>query len=224
MTDIDHRLLLMTVEEADDARLREIGKALERQWRIERVTSLPDTYDAFGAAIVHSGRPRLGEVAGQCSKIRDRSNSVALVVLAAHGDLHDRLAALAVGADEYLVIDELTAREVVMRIRLAIAKRATRAEIPKLSCGIFVVDLLRPQVSVKGCNEELPVHQWQLMKRLVQAMGQPVTADALCRFAGIQASPNHANLQNAVSRLRRRLEGFSNRIATVKGVGYRIIP
>jgi DNA-binding response OmpR family regulator len=94
----------------------------------------------------------------------------------------------------------------------------------KISCGIFGVDLERPLVSVKNRTEELPVHQWQLMKVLVQAMGQPVAAEALCKFAGIQASPHHANLQNAMSRLRRRLEGVSNRIATVKGVGYRIIP
>ena len=223
LKDVDQKLLLTTVEEADDSAFRLIGKALERQWRIERVTSLPETYEHFGAAIVHAGGSRPTEVAGECSKIRDRSNSVALVVLAAHGDFHDRLVALTAGADEYLVMDELGPHEMVMRIRLAIARRATQAEIPMVSCGIFAVDLLRPVVSVEGCSEELPVHQWQLMKCLVQAMGQPVTADVLCQFANIQASPNHANLQNAMCRLRRRLEGFSNRIATVKGVGYRII-
>jgi DNA-binding response OmpR family regulator len=93
-----------------------------------------------------------------------------------------------------------------------------------ISFGSFVVDLLRPTASIDNRTEELPLQQWQLLKCLVQAMGQPVAAEALCRFAGIQASVNHANLQNAMSRLRKRLGGFSDRIVTMKGVGYRITP
>jgi len=220
---VSQKPLLMTGEDVEDAQLREIRESLERQWRVERMPALPETYEGFSAAVLQFGRPQPGEVARHCAEVRRRDDSVGLVVLAGHGELDHRLSALASGADEYLVANELTAREIHTRIRLTIAKRPLRVEAPSVCYGVFAVDLLRPVVRVQARAEELPLHQWQLMKCLVQSMGQIVAADDLCEFAGIQKSANHSNLQNAMSRLRRRLEGFSDQIATVKGVGYRIV-
>ncbi len=222
MGDAFNRPLLMT-REGIDLTLSDVRRSLEQQWRIECVSMLPDTYEHFGAVVLPYSRLHLAEVKRRCEHVRRRDRAVGLVVLAVHGEFDDRLSVLASGADEYLVASELTVREISTRIRLIIAKRHLEADAPRASFGVFTVNLIRPLVSFGSQSEELPLHQWQLLKCLVQAMGQIVTTNHLCTFARIQPGAHHCNLQNAMSRLRRRLRPFSDQIETVKGVGYRII-
>lgn len=61
-----------------------------------------------------------------------------------------------------------------------------------------------------------------LLRLLLVNPGVCVTTSALCRAAGVQPSPGHINLQNAISRLRSRLGDTPCSIEAVTGHGYRV--
>lgn len=73
------------------------------------------------------------------ARLRRRKDSVAVLILTATGSIHDKVACLDAGADDYLV-KPVDAREMVARIK-AIIRRYAGDSLPDIVCGDLLYNL-----------------------------------------------------------------------------------
>ena len=153
--------------------------------------------------------------------------STPILVLSARTGTSDKVAALDLGADDYVTkpfsIDELLAR-----LRAAI-RRAPAQESPDLvQIGPSRVDLGAKTVIRDNAAVHLTPTEWHLLEALLRCPGKLVTGRAL--LTELRGSPDHTDpsyLRIYVASLRRKLEDDASRprhLITEPGMGYRFQP
>lgn len=148
--------------------------------------------------------------------LRRRGTSAVLVVLAsAHDTPADLERVILTGADDYSAGEEPA--QVYTRLKFALLRGPTRRVLERAP---IKVDLDQQRTTVLDEPIELTRHQSLVLVRLLQRVGTVVSFQELESFAGIQNHPRHANLQVAMTGLRKRLGQFGPLIQTAPGHGY----
>jgi two-component system OmpR family response regulator len=152
-------------------------------------------------------------------RLRARADAVPVLVATAREELEERVRALDLGADDYLV-KPFALREFEARTRALLRRRATRG-VPELQLGRMRLDLPRRRAQVDGVTIELTPREFGLLEalasRLDRVMSREQLIDALCSW---DTTLTDNGLDIAVYRLRRKLDGSGVRIRTVRGLGY----
>jgi two-component system KDP operon response regulator KdpE len=161
---------------------------------------------------------------GVCRSIRARS-TVPIIILSARGDERDKVAALDLGADDYLTkpfgVDELLARiRATLRRAAGIGGPAT-----VIDAGDLRVDVDRRLVTRNGVEVKLTATQFDLLKVLVVNAGRVLTHTYLLRSVwGPEYEEDTQVLRVFIAQLRRKIEAdpaHPRHIVTESGVGYR---
>jgi two-component system KDP operon response regulator KdpE len=153
-----------------------------------------------------------------------------ILILSARDEEHDKVAALEMGADDYVTkpfgLAELRAR-VAALLRRAAGAAADASGIVTL--GPISLDLAHRTVTVGGAPVELTPREYALLKALLEHRGRVVTRGRLLRAVWGEAYADEAHyLHVYVSRLRRKLAAADPTgtvpalIVAEAGVGYRI--
>ena len=158
-----------------------------------------------------------------CRSVREFS-SVPIVVLSAKGSESDKVAALDLGADDYVTkpfgMDELLAR-----VRAVLRRLSTENESPLLTAGDITVNTNERRVVVAGKNIRLTPKEFDVLKYLVRNAGKVVTHQALLRNVwGWQSTDQIEYLRVFINQLRRKIEPDASHplyILTEPWVGYR---
>jgi two-component system alkaline phosphatase synthesis response regulator PhoP len=153
-----------------------------------------------------------------------------IVVVSARGTEHDRINALELGADDYLV-KPFSMKELAARVAAA-ARRGTRAQEPRRGEEIEVEELrLDPrnvQAYVDGQSAELTPTEFRLVYALALERGRVLTRDELLqRVWGRRASHRDRTVDVFVRKLREKIDARASRntfIQTRYGVGYKLDP
>ena len=159
-----------------------------------------------------------------CRRLRARS-SLPILVLSARGDERDKVAALDLGADDYLT-KPFGVNELLARIRAAL-RRAVGARGPAavVEAGALRVDFDRRQVTLDGAEVRLTPTEFDLLKVLVANAGRVLTHGYLLRTVwGPEYEGESQLLRVFIGQLRRKVERDPSRpqhILTDPGVGYR---
>jgi two-component system KDP operon response regulator KdpE len=150
-----------------------------------------------------------------------------IVVLSARGQEEDKIAALDLGADDY-VAKPFGVGELLARIRAAL-RRSVRAvpEGPLLRFGRVEVDLDKRLVTVAGIEAHLTPNEYRLLEVLLKYPGKVLTHRQLLNEVW---GPNHLEqaqyLRVYIAQLRRKLESDPARpkhLQTEPGIGYRLV-
>jgi len=156
--------------------------------------------------------------------IRQRHDSLPIIVLSSRGDEAGKVAALDLGADDYVTkpfgMDELLARmRAALRHQLQV-----QGERPVFQVGELRVDLVRRIVSVGGREVKLSPKEYDLLRLLVQHAGKVLTHRFLLQqLWGEPADTQYVRVY--VRQLRRKIETDPERPAyllTETGIGYRL--
>jgi two-component system KDP operon response regulator KdpE len=150
-----------------------------------------------------------------------------IVVLSARGQEKDKIAALDLGADDY-VAKPFGVGELLARIRAALRRSArAAAEGPLVRFGRIEVDLDKRLVTVAGQEAHLTPNEYRLLEVLLEYPGKVLTHRQLLNEVW---GPNHLEqaqyLRVYVAQLRRKLESDPARpkhLQTEPGVGYRLV-
>ena len=153
-----------------------------------------------------------------------------IVVVSARGTEHDRINALELGADDYLV-KPFSMKELAARVAAA-ARRGTRAQEPRRGDEIMVEELrLDPrnvQAYVDGASADLTPTEFRLLYALALDQGRVLTRDELLqRVWGRRASHRDRTVDVFVRKLREKVDSRAPRhtfIQTRYGVGYKLDP
>src|SRR5215212_5742460 len=153
-----------------------------------------------------------------------------IVVVSARGTEHDRVHALEIGADDYLV-KPFSMKELVARVK-AVARRGMRAETIERGEPIDVeelhVDPREVQAYVDGENVGLTPTEFRLLYTLALAPGRVVTRDELLqRIWGRREGHRDRTVDVFIRKLREKIDQRASRhtfIQTRYGVGYALEP
>jgi two-component system KDP operon response regulator KdpE len=159
--------------------------------------------------------------------IRQRANTP-IVVLSARETEHDKVAALDLGADDYLTkpfgINELLAR---VRVALRHAAGPTTGTAAVISLGELEVDLERRRVAASGVEVHLTPTEWDLVKLFTTHPDKVLTDRMIMQAVWGATYPAQAHsLHVYVGRLRKKLEAApaaKRHLLTEAGVGYRFV-
>jgi two-component system, OmpR family, KDP operon response regulator KdpE len=156
--------------------------------------------------------------------IRARNESVPIVVLSSRGDEAGKVAALDLGADDYITkpfgMDELLAR---MRAALR-HQLQTHGERPVFRVGDLSVDLVRRIVKVGDREVKLSPKEYDLLRVLVQHAGKVLTHKLLLGELWDDLT-DAQYLRVYVRQLRQKIEADPEQpqyILTETGIGYRL--
>jgi two-component system alkaline phosphatase synthesis response regulator PhoP len=180
-------------------------------------------------------------------RLRESNNQVPVIVLSARQDEFDKVAALRLGADDYVTkpfaLAELLARVagLLRRSRLGRGPTPTEASAaPTASAdappghqqgvrfGAVIVDPARRTVSRAGTPVALTHREFELLAFLCGSGGRVLSRDELLRKVwGISHGGQGRTVDNFIAQLRVKLEAdpdHPKHLLTVRGSGYRFAP
>jgi two-component system, OmpR family, KDP operon response regulator KdpE len=157
-------------------------------------------------------------------RIRQRQEGLPIVVLSSRGDEGGKVAALDLGADDYVTkpfgMDELFARmRAALRHQLQV-----HGERPIFQVGDLSVDLVRRIVKLGDNEVNLSPKEFELLRLLVQHAGKVLTHRFLLHELWDEPTDTQY-LRVYVRQLRRKIETDPERpqyLLTETGIGYRL--
>jgi DNA-binding response OmpR family regulator len=155
-------------------------------------------------------------------RLRGRGAVVPVLVLSARGRVHDRVAGLNLGADDYLA-KPFAFEELLARVRANLRPYTAIAPDMLIRVGGICVDLLEHKVTIDGRTVSLSAREFSLLKAFVAHPGKVLSRQELLSMAwGMYFDPG-SNLVDVYVRYLRRKLGEPV-IETVHGAGYRLRP
>lgn len=156
--------------------------------------------------------------------IRERSDSIPIVVLSSREDEAGKVEALDLGADDYLT-KPFGMEELLARMRAALRHQLqAKGERPIFRTGDLSVDLVRRIVKFGEREIKLSPKEYELLRVLVQHAGKVLTHRFLLRELWDELT-DAQYLRVYVRQLRQKIEVDPERpqfVLTETGVGYRL--
>jgi DNA-binding response OmpR family regulator len=155
-----------------------------------------------------------------CQMITASHHPAMILILTAAGAPDDRVAGLALGADDYLA-KPFHFPELVLRIR-ALARRKPTTHRGTLQAAGIELDPLTGTVSRDGRTIDLTAKERAVLEALLKASPAGLTAEKLLEQAWDENTDPFTNtVKVTIARLRRKL-GEPQVVQTTSGIGYRI--
>ena len=175
-----------------------------------------DAYDLVVLDIGLPGRDGFSVL----SELRGRGLRTPVIVLTARDSVEDTVAGLEGGADDY-VTKPFRFEELVARIRARLRSEGA-AETTLLRVGGVELDLRTRRLKVEERTVELTAREFALAEMFFRHPGQVLTREQLLSHVwGYDYDPGSNVVEVYVRYLRQKIgEG---RIATVRGMGYRLL-
>ncbi len=172
--------------------------------------------DDFDLLVLDLGLPGLDGMT-VLRTIRAQGHRLPVVILSARDDVHDKVAGLEHGADDY-VTKPFRFEELLARVRVRLRDEGT-AEQTVLREGAVALDLRTRRATVGGRTVELSAREFTMLEVLMRHPGQVLSREQLLSHVwGYDFDPGSNVVDVYIGYLRRKLG--KEHIATVRGMGY----
>lgn len=225
-------LHVLVVDDAHDAR-EAARRALERAGFAvseaadgdEALEALADLTPRPDLVLLDLAMPGMGglEVLTQIRK----TSALPVIVLSGRGEESERVVALEMGADDY-VVKPFLVRELPARIR-SVLRRSRPAESPRMEFGALEIRLAEREVLVRGERVETTAKEFDLLAKLASEPRRVFSRAQLLEevWGSSRDWQDPATVTEHIRRLRRKIEDDAEEprwLQTVRGVGYRFEP
>ncbi|NTJ62250.1 response regulator transcription factor [Agrobacterium rhizogenes] len=145
-----------------------------------------------------------------------------VLMLTARSEVDDRVGALDLGADDYLV-KPFDFRELEARARVLLRRRSGDAT-NFVTCGDIVLDRTSRSVKVGKREVQLKRREMTLLEIFASRPGRVFSKQELLdQLYGFDEAVSANAIELYVGRLRKKLEGAKARIVTLHGIGYQLV-
>ncbi len=153
------------------------------------------------------------------------TTGIPIIMLTAKGEAIDRIVGLELGADDYIT-KPFSPREVLLRVRAVLRRTPNlprNSPANQIQIDNLKIDIDKHQVFSNGDVIDLTATEFKILSLFAHSPGRVFTRSILMdavwgqEYYGIERT-----MDTHVSRLRRKLGQFGERIETVHGVGYRL--
>ncbi|NLR99273.1 response regulator [Rhizobium sp. P38BS-XIX] len=173
---------------------------------------------AYAVVILDLSLPKMDGLT-LLKRLRQAGNKVPVIILTANASLDGRVAGLDSGADDYLAKPFENA-ELEARIRAAVRRGHDHAA-PEIAVGDLVFDGGTRQFYLAGESLALTPREHAVLEHLVMKAGTTVTKTTLSESVfGFDDLADTSAIEIYVHRVRKKLEGSTVQIATLRGLGY----
>lgn len=209
----------------DDAELADsLGRALKAAgWTVDTLhdgvaADLALRSEDYALAVLDIGLPRMDGF-DVLRRLRDRGQTLPVIMLTARSEVGDRVQGLNLGADDYLAKPfDLT--ELEARVN-ALLRRSLMGGERQQTCGPLVYDLTDRRFSLDGELLTLPSREHAVLENLIARPGRLMSKEQLAgKVFGLDQDANPEAIEIYISRLRRKLGAGPVRIVTFRGLGY----
>ena len=214
---------ILVVEDTEDLadaivhRLRKLGYAVDWAPTGDEAEELlrQETYQLVLLDIMLPG------VDGQTllNRLRQRRDVTPVLVMTARSQVNVRIDLLDLGADDFIV-KPFDLRELEARCR-ALLRRSHGMAASRTEFGNILFDAAAKLVQVDGRPVELGGREFRLLELFLGHLGAVMSKEDLMDRLFSLDQPTALNaIELYVSRLRRKMQGSSMEIRTVRGLGY----
>jgi DNA-binding response OmpR family regulator len=162
-----------------------------------------------------------------CQEIRSLKFTFPIIMLTAKDQELDKVKGLDIGADDYIT-KPFGVKELLARIQARLRRAGTYSSsnnIEVLQLGTTKIDLLESKaIFADGKTNELTAREIELIRYLLQAVGEPVSRDELLeKVWRYEYSTNTRTVDVHISKLRAKIESQPDEprhLITLHGVGY----
>ena len=182
----------------------------------------------YALAILDIGLPRLDGFA-VLARLRDRGQTLPVLMLTARGEVKDRVHGLNLGADDYLAkpfeLSELEARVKALLRRVDAMARNLKMDAGSLITDGLAIDPITRDVSLDGRRLDLTPREFDLLYFFARQPGKVFSRmDLLNAVWGYSHEGYEHTVNTHINRLRAKIESDPAqpvRILTVWGRGYK---
>ncbi|MEX0941812.1 MAG: response regulator [Pseudomonadales bacterium] len=162
-----------------------------------------------------------------CQQIKSDpiTRDIPIIIVSAKGEESDVVIGLGLGADDYLA-KPFSPRELIARVKAVLRRGSVRDDQPKERITIkdLVIDASRYDVTVKGELVALTATEFRLLYQLAAQPGRAFSREQLLnRVVGEGVVVVDRNIDVHIRAIRKKLGIYSEKIQTIRGVGYRFI-
>ncbi len=151
-----------------------------------------------------------------------RTKDLPILMLTARAEEHDKVLALDVGADDY-VVKPFSTQELMARLRAVLRRRAPAAAMQVLTLGALSLDPAEHRTSAHGQLLKLGPTEFRLLAYLMAAPERVHSRQTLLdKVWGDHVYIEERTVDVHIKRLREALGTSASMVETVRGAGYRI--
>lgn len=157
-------------------------------------------------------------------EVRAKGIDVPIIMTSAKASLSDRVEALELGADDYL-IKPFEFEELHVRIKTNLRRVQKNVTKVENECGDLFYERSNLSINVKDNSMNLTLTEFNLLEYLITSMPNSVSKQQIIdRIWGYDADvlPNHVEVYVSYLRKKLKLLNSNVEIKTTRGVGYRI--
>ena len=148
--------------------------------------------------------------------------SVAIIMLTAKCEPHERIKGFELGADDYMT-KPFSPRELVLRIHALMRRLRTASHTEIVTVNGLSLNKSALEIRIDGQRIDLPMTEFKLLSLLLEHQGQILSREKLleevwCHDPSIDSRTVDAYMR----RLREKLGSYSSRLETIRRVGYRL--
>lgn len=156
------------------------------------------------------------------ARLREAGKDTKVLMLTACGEIDERVRALDLGADDYLM-KPFDYRELEARVRVLL-RRTGGDSTNMLNCANVAIDRKSRTVTLDGHPLELTRREVTLLEILASRPGRIFGKEELVdRLFTIDDNPNANTVEQYVARLRKKLTAAQFEIRTLRGLGYQLV-
>jgi two-component system, OmpR family, response regulator TctD len=214
---------VLVVEDQEELAAAVAGRLRERGYAVDVATDGGEAderlrRESYHLVVLDLILPGLGGEA-VLQGLRRRRSMTPVLVLTARSEVEDKVGILDLGADDCLV-KPFDFRELEARCR-ALLRRPHGTAASATRFGNLVFDAAARRVTVAGRPVGLTGREFRLLELLLANLGRVLGKDVLLdRLSGREAAAGPNAIELCVSRLRRKLDGATVHVHTLRGTGY----